>query len=145
MKWEYQTILPQFSHSVMSDSSQPHGLQHARLPCPAPTHGVYSNSCQLNQWCHPTISPLASPSPPVFSLFQHQGLFQWVSSWHQVTKDLDLQLQPQSFHWIFRLISFRFTGLISLLPKGLSRVFSNTTVQNINSLVLNLFIVQLSH
>ena len=46
----------QFSCSVMSDSLRPHGLQHARLPCPSPTHGVYSNSCPLSQWCHPTFS-----------------------------------------------------------------------------------------
>ena len=50
------SIFHQFSHSVMSDSSQPHGLQHARPPCPSPTPGVYSNSCPLSQWCHPTIS-----------------------------------------------------------------------------------------
>ena len=46
----------QFSHSVVSDSLQPHGLQHARLPCPSPTPGVYSNSCPLSWWCHPAIS-----------------------------------------------------------------------------------------
>ena len=74
--------------------------------------------------------PLSPPSTPALSLSQHQGLFQWVSSSHQVAKLLEIQLQHQSFQWIFRtdfLLSL--TGLISLLSKGLSRVFSNTTVQ----------------
>ena len=68
--------------------------------------------------------PLSSPSPPVFSLSHHQGLFHWVSSLHHVAKVLEFQLQHQSFQWILGL-----TGWISLLTKGLSRVFSNTTVQ----------------
>ena len=53
-------------------------------------------------WCHPTSHPLSSPSPPAFSLSQHQGLFQWVSILHQVVKILEFQLQHQSFQWIFR-------------------------------------------
>ena len=61
--------------SVMSDSLQPHGLQHARLPCLSPSPRVFSNSCPLSQWCHPTFHPLSSPSPPAFNLSQHQGLF----------------------------------------------------------------------
>ena len=75
--------------------------------------------------------PLSSPSPPAFNLSQHQGLFQWVSSSHQVAKVLELQLQRQSFQWIFRTDWFPLglTGWISLQSKGLSRVFSNTTVQ----------------
>ena len=77
--------------------------------CPSPTPGVYSNSWQLSQWCHPTIChPLSSPSP-AFSLCQHQGLFQWVCSLYQVAKVL--QFQHQSFQWIFRLISFRMDWL----------------------------------
>ena len=92
----------QFSRSVVSNSLQPHELQHAKPPCPSPTPRVYSNSCPLCWWCHPTFSPLLSPSPPDFSLSQHQGLSQWVSSSHQVAKVLELQLQHQSFQWIFR-------------------------------------------
>ena len=91
-----------FSCSVMSKSLRPHGLQHARFSCSSPTLGAYSNSCLSSQWCHPTISPLLVPSPPVFSLAQHQGLFKWVSSLHQVAKVLEFQLQHQSFQWIFR-------------------------------------------
>ena len=69
-------LLVQFSHSVVSNSLRPHGLHHTRPPCPSPTPGVYSNSCPLSWWCHPTISS----SPPTFNLSQHQGLFKWVSS-----------------------------------------------------------------
>ena len=69
--------------------------------------------------------PLSSPSPPAFSLSQHQGFFQSVSSSHQVAKVLELQLQHQSFQWF----PLGWTGWICLLSKGLSRVFSNSTVQ----------------
>ena len=79
-----------------------HGLQHVRLPCPALSPGVCSDSGPLSWWCHPTISSSVSPFPPAFNLSQHQGLFQWVSSSHQVAKRLELQLQHQSFQWIFR-------------------------------------------
>ena len=89
----------QFSHSVVSDSLQPHELQHARPPCPSPTPGVYSNSCPLSRWCHPASHPLSSPSPPAPNPSQHQGLFKWVSSLHQVAKVLEFQLQHQSFQW----------------------------------------------
>ena len=92
----------QFSLFITSNSLGPHGLQHARPPCPSPTPGIYSNSCPSNWWCHPTISSLLPPSPPAFNLSQHQGLFQWVSSSHQVGKVLQFQLQHQSFQWIFR-------------------------------------------
>jgi len=64
----------QFSHSVISNSLWPHGLQHARPPCPSPTPRAYSNSCPLSQWCHPTILSSVSPSPPTSNLSQHQGL-----------------------------------------------------------------------
>ena len=82
----------QFSRSVISDSLRPHGLQHARLSCPSPTPGAYSNSCSLNLWCCQPSHPLLSPAPPAFSLSQHQGLFKWVSSLHQVAKVLEFQL-----------------------------------------------------
>ena len=89
--------------SVVSDSLQPHGLQHTRLPCPSPSPRACSNSCLLSWWYHPTISSSVSPSLPALSLSQHQGLFQWVSSLHQVAKVLELQLQHQSFQWMFRV------------------------------------------
>ena len=89
----------QFSCSVLSDSMQPHGLQLARLPYPSPTPGAYSNSCPLSRCCRSTSHPLLSPSPPIFNLSQHQGLFKWVSSLIQVAKVLEFQLQHQSFQW----------------------------------------------
>ena len=73
--------------------------------------------------------PLSSPSPPTFNLSQHQGLFQWVISSHQVAKVLELQLQHQSFQWMFRTHFLGLTGWISLQSNRLSRVFSNITVQ----------------
>ena len=90
------------SRSVVSDSLRPHGLQQARLPCPSPTQRACSKSYPSSWWCHPIISSSVVPSPPTFNLSQHQGLFQWVSSSHQVTKVLEFQLQHQSFQWIFR-------------------------------------------
>ena len=93
----------QFSHSIASDSLQPHGLQRARPPCPSPIPGACSNSCPSSRWCHPTISSSVVPSPPAFNLSQRQGLFKGVSSSHQVARVLEFQLQPQSFQWIFRV------------------------------------------
>ena len=69
------SLLLLFSHSVVSDSLRPHELERARLPCPSPSPGAYSNSGPLSRWCHPTILPLSSPSPPAFSLSQCHGLF----------------------------------------------------------------------
>ena len=92
------------SHSVVSNSLQPQGLQHARLCCPSQSPRAYSNSCLSSQWCHPTIWSLSSHSP-AFNLNQHQGLFRWVGWLHQVATvlELQLQLQHQSFQWIFRI------------------------------------------
>ena len=91
----------QFSRSVMSNSLWPHEPQHARPPCKSSTAGVHPNPCPSSRWCHPTISSSVSPSP-VFNSSQHQGLFKWVSSSHQVAKVLEFQLQHQSFQWIPR-------------------------------------------
>ena len=76
---------------------QPHELQHTRLPWPSVFPRVYSNSCPLSWWCHPTTHPLLPTSPLALNLSQLQGLFQWISSSHQVAKVLELQLQHQSF------------------------------------------------
>ena len=119
-----------FCHSVMSNSLQTPGLQRTRPPCPSPTPRVYSNSCPLSRWCHPTISSPVIPSPPAFNLSQHQGLFQWVSSLHQEAKVLEFQLQHQSSQMnIQDWFPLELTNLISLQSKGLSRVLSNTTVR----------------
>ena len=82
----------QFSPSVMSDSLRAHELQHARPPCPSPTPGVHSNSCPSSRWCHPASHSLSSPSPPAPNPSQHQSLFQWVNSLHEVAKVLEFQL-----------------------------------------------------
>ena len=109
---------------------QPHGLQHTRLPCHSWSPGVCSNSCPLSEWCHPAIHPLLSPSPPAFNLSQHQDLFPWISSLHQVAKifiraSASASVLPVNIQDWFPL---GLTGLI-LQFKGLSKVFSNTTVQ----------------
>ena len=124
----------QCSRSVVSDSLQPHGLQHPGLPCPSPSPGGYSNSCVFES-CHVSSAiqpshPLLSPSPPTFNLSQHLGLFKWVSSSHQVSKVLEFQLQHQFLPInIQDWFPLGWTGRISLQSKGLLRVFSNTTVQ----------------
>ena len=120
----------QFSRSVMSDSLRPHEPQHARPPCLSPTPGVYSNSCPLSRWCHPTISTSAVPfsscpqslpasgSFPMSQLFASGGQSTGVSASASV---LPMNTQDQS--------TLGWTGWISLQSRGLSRVFSNTTVQ----------------
>ena len=110
----------QLSHSAMSDSLWPHGLQYARPPCPSPTPRVYSNSCPLSQWGIQPSHPLSAPSLPTFNLSQHQGLFKWVSSSHQVAKVLEFQLQH---HWspsneYSGLIFFRMDSLDLLAVQG---------------------------
>ena len=117
----------QLSRSVVSNSLRPHGPQHTRPPCPSLTPGIDSDSCPLIaiQPSH----PLLSPSPLAFNLSQHQGLFRWVSSSHQVAKVLEFQLQHQSFVHIQDWSALGWTGWISLQSKGLSGVFSNTAVQ----------------
>ena len=100
----------QFSCSAVSNSLRPHGLQHARPSCPSPTRGDYSNSYPLSWWCHPTISNSIVPFSSTSNLSQHQGLFKWVSSLHQVAKVLEFQ--HQSFQWIFRN-DFLYVGLVS--------------------------------
>ena len=92
----------QFSHSVMSDSLQPHGLQHTRPPCALPTPGVYPNSCPFNWWCHPTISSPIIPFSSCLQSFPSSGSFQMRQFSYQVAKVLEFQLQHQSFQWILR-------------------------------------------
>ena len=91
-----------FSCSAVSNSLQPYGLQHTRPPCPSLSPGACSNSCPLSRSCHPTISSSVIPLSCLQS-FPVSDLFQWVGSSHQVAKVLELQLQHQSFQWIFRV------------------------------------------
>ena len=90
----------------MSDSVWPHQLQHARVSCPSPTPEVNLNSFHWVRYTMQPSHPLSSPSPSAFNLSQNQGLFQWISSSHQVAKVLEFHCQHQSFQWILGLISF---------------------------------------
>ena len=82
----------QISPSVVSDSLRPHESQHPRPPCPSPTPRVHSDSGPSSQWCHPAISSSVVPSPLAPNPSQHQSLFQWVNSSHEVAKVLEFQL-----------------------------------------------------
>ena len=120
----------QFSHSVMSDTLRPHELQHARPPCPSPTPGVHLNSCPSSQWCHPAISSSVVPfysclqSLPASESFPKSHLFTWGGQSIRVSA-LASVLPMNTQDWP----PLEWTGWISLQSKGLSRVFSNTTVQ----------------
>ena len=108
----------QFSLSVVYSSLRPHGLQHARLPCPSSTPGAWSNSCPLSGWYHLTITSSVTPSPPVFSLSQHQGLFQRVGSLYQMAKywSFSFNIIPSNEH--SGLNSFRIDWLDVLTVQG---------------------------
>ena len=118
-----------FSHSVMSNSLWPHGLQPTRLPCPSLSSGVCSNSCPLSQWWHPTISSSVTPfsscpqSFPALGSFTMSQLF--ASGGQNIAASASASILPISIDGWFPL---GLTGLI-LMSKGLSRIFSSTTVQ----------------
>ena len=118
-----------FSRSVVSDSLRPHELQHVRPPCPSPTPGVHSDSCPSSRWCHPAISSSVVPfsscpqSLPASESFQMSQLFTWGGQSTKVSA-LASVLPKKSQGW-----SLEWTGWICLQSMGLSRVFSNTTVQ----------------
>ena len=117
----------QFSHSVASDSLQPHEPQHARPPCPSPTCGVHPNPWPLGRWCHPTISSSVIPfsscpqSFPASGSFQMSQLFE--SGGQSIGVSASTSVLPMNTQDWFPL---GWTGWISLQSKGLSRVFSNT-------------------
>ena len=121
----WNSVPTQFSHSVVSDSLRPHGLQHTRPPCPSPTPGVCSNSRPLSRWCHPTISTSSCPqSFPASGSFPMSQFF--TSGGQSIGISASASVLPMNIQDWFPL---GLTGLISLQSKGLSRVFSNTTVQ----------------
>ena len=119
----------QFSHSVVSNSLQPHGLQHTRPLCPSPAPRAYPNSCPLSRWCHPTISSSVIPFSHLQS-FPASGSFQmsqfFASGDQSIGISASTSVLPINFQDWFPL---GLTGWISLQSKGLSRVSSNTTVQ----------------
>ena len=120
----------QFSRSVVSNSLRPHELQHARPPCPSPTPRVHSNLCPSSRWCHPTISSSAIPfssspqSLPAWGSFPMSQLFTWGGQCIGVSASASV-LPMNNQDWS----PLGWTGWISLQSKGLSRVFSNITVQ----------------
>ena len=120
----------QFSHSVVFDSLQPHGLQYTSPPCPSPTPGVYWNSCPLNWWCHPTISSSVVPFSSLLQSFPAPGSFPmnqlFTSGGQSIGVSASASILPMNIQGRFPL---GWTGWISLHSKRLSRVFSNTTVQ----------------
>ena len=118
----------QFSHSVVPDFLWPHGLQHARPPCPSPTPRVYSNSCPLSQWCHLTILSCFIPFSSCLQSSQHQGLSneKVASDGQSIGISALASVLPMNIQESFPL---GWISWMSLQSKGLSRLFSNTTVQ----------------
>ena len=137
-KTHHQFSSVQFSRSVVSDSSRPHESQHARPPCPSPTPRVHSDSCPSSQWCHPAISSSVVPfsscpqSLPASESFPVSQLFAWGGQSTEVSASASF-LPKNTQGWS----PSEWTVWISLQPKGLSRVFSNTTVQSTHSSVLS--------
>ena len=131
----------QFSCSVVSNSLRFHGLQHSRLPCPSPTPGAYSNSCPLSWWCHPTISSSVFSFSSCLQFFPSSGSFpmnQFVISGGQIIgASASTSVLPMNIQGWFPL---GLNGLISLQSKGLLRVFSNTTVENLQFFGAQLFL-----
>ena len=126
----------QFSCSVMSDSLQPRGLQHTRLPCPSPIPRACSNSCPSSRWCHPTISSSVVrfshlQSFPASGSFPMSQFF--TSGCHSILVSVSASVLPMNTQdWS----PLGWTGWISLLSKEISRVFSNATVQKDQSFLI---------
>ena len=123
-------FIVQFSHSVMSNSLQPCEPQHARPPCPSQTPEVHPNPCPSSRWCHPTISSSVVPFSFCLQSFPASGSFPesqlFTSGGRSIGVSASASVLPMNTHdWS----PLGWTGWISLQSKGLSRVFSNTTVQ----------------
>ena len=125
-----ENLSVQFSHSAMSDSLWPHGLQHARLPCPTPSPRTCSNSCLLSLWGHPTISSSVVPLSSCHQSFStsESFLLSWffTSGGQRIGVSVLPSVLPMNIQGWFPL---GLIGWLSLLSKGLSIVFSNTSVQ----------------
>ena len=123
-------LLYQFTLSVMSNSLWPHGLQHARPSCPSPTPRAYLNSCPLSWWCHPTVSSFVIPFSSLLQSFPASGSFQMSQLFPSGSQSIEVSAStlvlPMNIQDWFAL---GWAGWMSLQSKGLSRVFSNTTVQ----------------
>ena len=128
MRFVFSSV--QFSRSVMSNSLWPHGLQHTRPHCPSPTPGVYSNSCPFSRWCHPNISSSAIPFSNHLQFFPASWYFQMSQLFTSGGERIGVSASASALSMNIQDWSpLGWTGWISLQSKGLSRVFSNTTVQ----------------
>ena len=130
MYWSFSISSIKFSPSVVYNCLRPHGLQHARPLCPSPTPRVHPNSCPLSQWCHPTISSSVVPFSSCLQSFPASGSFQmsqlFASSGQSTGVSASTSVLPMNTQdWS----PLGWTGWISSQSQGLSRVFSNTTVQ----------------
>ena len=139
MKWTYLILgSVQFHCSVASDSLRPRGLQHTRLRFSSPTAGVYSDSCSLTSGAIQAPHHLSSPCPPAFNLSQHQGLFKWVSSLHQVAKVLEFRFNISLSNEYSWLISFRMDWIDLLAVQGtLKGLLPTPQFKRINSFALS--------
>ena len=125
--WRHMSLL--FSCSVVSNSFWPHGLQHARLPCPSPSPGACSNSCPSSQWCHPTILSSVIPFSSCLQSFPAGSFLKsplFTSGGQSIWASASASVLPMNIQDWFTL---GLTSLVSLQSKGLSKVFSDTTVQ----------------
>ena len=129
----------------MSDSWWPHGLQHTRLPCLSPAPGACSISCPSSGWCIQTSQSLLPPSPSAFNLDQYQGLFQWVSSPHQVAKQ-SFSFSSSPFNEYSELIFFRIDWFDLLAVKGTLKSLLQHHSSKVSIIWRSIFfMVQLSH
>ena len=144
IKFRFSSV--QFSQSFMSDSLQPYEPQHLRPPCPSPTPRVYPNPCPLSRWCHPTISSSVIPFPSCPQCFPASRSFQMsqlsTSGGQSIGVSASTSVLPMNTKgWS----ALGWTGWISLQSKGLSRVFSNTTVQKHQFFGTQLYLYSSSH
>ena len=123
------SIISQFSCSVVSSSLWRHELQHTRPPCPSPAPGVHSHSRPSSPWCHPTISSSVIPFSSCLQSFPASGSFQMSQLFAPGGQSIGVSASISVFPRNTQDWSLGWTGWISLQSKGLSRVFSNTTVQ----------------
>ena len=119
----------QFSHSAVSDSLRPYGLQHTKPPCPSLTPGVHPNPCPLSWWCHPAISSSVVPFSSCLQSFPASGSFQMSQFFTPGGQSIGVSASTSVLMNTQDWSPSGWTGWISLQSKGLSRVFSNTTVQ----------------
>ena len=147
----HMLLLVQFSHSVISDSLWPHGLQPTKIPCPSPTPRAYTNSCPLSWWCHPTISSSVSPFSSFPQSFPASGSFQKSQFFASGGPSIGVSTSVSVFSiniqdWIFLNLPLEWTGWVSLQSKGLSRVFlQHHSLKESILWCSAFFIVQLSH